>query len=92
MIVSSPKWPVAVDVSLTDPVVQVGLGHVVGAGERGHLAWHQLVLVDAEHDPVGVARLMQVGPPVSAPAGETGSSVTPTPVRVTFPVLETTKE
>jgi hypothetical protein len=48
-----------------------------------------VVVVVPEHVPAGELRLWQVG--VTPPAGLTGSSVTPTLVRVEFPVFSTVK-
>ncbi len=69
-------------------VVDVGLGHGVDGGEIG--TWPGArVVVAPEQKAVGELRLWHAG--TTPPAGLTGLSVTPTPVRVTFPVLVTMK-
>ncbi len=47
------------------------------------------VVVAPEQDPLGFDRSWHVA--VTPPAGAVGTSVTPTPVRVTLPVLVTVK-
>ena len=70
-------------------VVDVGLGHRIGAGEGGHLARYQGRGGAPEHVPGGPLRLWHVA--VTPPAGAVGTSVTPTEVKVTLPVLMTVK-
>ncbi len=77
------RVPVAVAVSVDRAVVEVGLGHRVGAGAR----------LDWRLGASGLAAVVagQIGPVVRAPAGAVPTSVTVTLVRATLPVLVTRK-
>ncbi len=70
-------------------VVDVGLGHRVGAGEDGRLVRQQSGRCPEHAQSDGFVKLSQVA--VTPPAGAVGTSVTPTAVRVRLPVLMTVK-
>ncbi len=81
--------PELVAASVTDPWLRSACVRVYVASNVAD--WPGASVVAApEQVPAGLASVSQVGPVVRATAGAVCASLTPTPVRVTLPVLVAT--